>query len=58
MPFFNQVWNYFAAFDALDGDFTRTAQLTDEAEARCTGLDFSELRASLERLRDPDPDGR
>ena len=54
MPFFDQAWDYLAAFSRLSGDFSRITELTRKVSSACHEFDFDQLRAELDAFRSGD----
>jgi tetratricopeptide (TPR) repeat protein len=51
LPFFGQVWAYFAAFARLTGNYAELEAITDRARANCSDFDFEALIADLGAFR-------
>lgn len=47
IPFFQQTWDYLAAFSQLKGNFERLRQITARVESDCQDIDVTYLRAEL-----------
>lgn len=51
LPFFEQVWNYLAAFSYLRKNFDHLSNITIRAESECSGFDFKSLKDKLKLLQ-------
>jgi len=51
LPFFEQVWDYLAAFSYLRKNFTEISNITIKVESECSDFNFKSLKEKLELLK-------